>query len=315
MQKKIEDLRTSIKKTIDDNITGAFINAGKNWEDLHTDCLIKIFGRVGLESLILTIPFVCKSWYKASLDPHCWKVLDFKPIPVNTIPRAIMVLQKMPWGYKFKNLPDVTPSSQFMKTAVNRSGGLATEVVFHTCLLRDNILEYILERCPALKTLSLPEWKHFVRRGECLQRENDKCLLKMISKLHNLESLMTLNIVSPNLTMVLNQLHIHCPNLVTLGFQDVISDDIASAIVTLFPNIKNLVLRGSSIWRESLILILSGCRKLELLDVSGCIGFDANDAEILKMASHIKTFKSEGAARQWELSSMHDVVWNMKTLL
>ncbi|XP_042487723.1 F-box protein FBW2-like [Macadamia integrifolia] len=50
------------------------------WEDLNTDCLVLVFQRIGLESLILGVPFVCKSWYSASLNPQCWRYLCF-PAP------------------------------------------------------------------------------------------------------------------------------------------------------------------------------------------------------------------------------------------
>ncbi|PIA38908.1 hypothetical protein AQUCO_02700240v1 [Aquilegia coerulea] len=177
----------------------------RNWEGLNKGCLINIFGRVGLECLILDVPFVCKSWYKVSHDPHCYKVLDFQFMSLKRSPWAITVLQKKPYELRDANFPiAATPSPQFMKIAVNRSGGLATEVVFHTCLLRDNILEYILGRCPALKILTLPEWKGYAisGRGDYALRENDQCLLKMMSKLPNLESLITLNIELNNLRRV-----------------------------------------------------------------------------------------------------------------
>ena len=45
---------------------------GRKWEELNMDCLVNVFQRVGMESLLLDVSFVCKSWYKASLDPKCW---------------------------------------------------------------------------------------------------------------------------------------------------------------------------------------------------------------------------------------------------
>ncbi|XP_057484887.1 uncharacterized protein LOC130770956 isoform X5 [Actinidia eriantha] len=35
------------------------------WEELDMDCLVNIFGRLGLESLVLDVLFVCKSWCPA----------------------------------------------------------------------------------------------------------------------------------------------------------------------------------------------------------------------------------------------------------
>ena len=35
------------------------------------DCLVKVFQKVGMEALLLDVPFVCKSWYEATLNPKC----------------------------------------------------------------------------------------------------------------------------------------------------------------------------------------------------------------------------------------------------
>lgn len=50
---------------------------GRKWEELDMDCLVNVFRRVGMESLLLDVPFVCKSWYKVSLDPRCWEYIIF----------------------------------------------------------------------------------------------------------------------------------------------------------------------------------------------------------------------------------------------
>nr|DAD43345.1 TPA_asm: hypothetical protein HUJ06_001575 [Nelumbo nucifera] len=47
------------------------------WEKLNVDCLVNIFERVDMDDLLLSLPFVCKSWYQASLHPSCWKVVHF----------------------------------------------------------------------------------------------------------------------------------------------------------------------------------------------------------------------------------------------
>lgn len=49
----------------------------RKWEDLDFDCLVDIFERLDMESLLLGVPFVCKSWYKASRSPSCWQHIDF----------------------------------------------------------------------------------------------------------------------------------------------------------------------------------------------------------------------------------------------
>ncbi|THG11830.1 hypothetical protein TEA_010948 [Camellia sinensis var. sinensis] len=89
---------------------------------------------------------------------------------------------------------------------------------------------------------------------------------------------------------------IHCNNFVGLGVPNAyIGKSDASAIATLLPNIKELDLRCANIEKESLVMILKGCKELECVDVSDCEGFDKGDIDILKLASHIRTFKPEGS--------------------
>ncbi|KAL6132929.1 hypothetical protein ACLB2K_065168 [Fragaria x ananassa] len=57
----------------------------RRWEDLDADCLTNVFAKVGMESLLLALPSVCKSWYAASLNPICWEILhfpEFEPYPL-----------------------------------------------------------------------------------------------------------------------------------------------------------------------------------------------------------------------------------------
>ncbi|KAF6173808.1 hypothetical protein GIB67_003809 [Kingdonia uniflora] len=42
------------------------------------NCLVKIFDGVDMKALLSDVPLVCKSWYKASLDPHRWRNLNFR---------------------------------------------------------------------------------------------------------------------------------------------------------------------------------------------------------------------------------------------
>ncbi|CAL8989633.1 unnamed protein product [Prunus brigantina] len=49
----------------------------RRWQDLEMACLVKVFEKVGMESVLLDVPSVCKSWYKATLNPSCWQCLIF----------------------------------------------------------------------------------------------------------------------------------------------------------------------------------------------------------------------------------------------
>ncbi|KAF5205530.1 hypothetical protein FRX31_004887 [Thalictrum thalictroides] len=164
--------------------------------------------------------------------------------------------------------------------AVYRSCGKAAKVVFPSLFLNVNMLQYVLERSAELKSL--------IANTNSYYANELKCIPKQIYKLKDLESL-SLNDTC-YVKEILTEIRTHCKKFVSLSLRGVIKTEVALAIVTFVPNIKHLVL--SFCRREDLMLILSGCKELELLDVRGCTGFDA---EISTMASRIKTFMSEGS--------------------
>ena len=95
---------------------------------------------------------------------------------------------------------------------------------------------------------------------------------------------------------ILAQISLHCNNFIMLFAPRIyVGKDEATAIVTSLPNLKYLVLKGSTIEWENLVMVLQGCKKLLRLDVRECIGFEENDAEILALASHIPTFMCKGS--------------------
>ena len=69
----------------------------------------------------------------------------------------------------------------------------------------------------------------------------------------------------------------------------------ASAIVTHLPKIKHLFLKGATIEKKNLVMILRCCRELVRLDVRDCFLFEESDAETLELASHIPSFRCEGS--------------------
>ncbi|KAK7833143.1 putative f-box/lrr-repeat protein 19, partial [Quercus suber] len=99
--------------------------AVKKWEDLEKDCL---WARSHYYMTFL----VCKSWYRASLDPSCWKIINFQEF--------------------VRQLPLV---DEYLKSIINRSQGNATTVMLPTTC-SDEVLRYLADECPALKALYLP---------------------------------------------------------------------------------------------------------------------------------------------------------------
>nr|POF21279.1 f-box/lrr-repeat protein [Quercus suber] len=149
----------------------------------------------------------------------------------------------------------------------------------------EEALRYIADECPALKGLSLSGnlcYSYF------------PVIPKLISKWKNLEQL-RLGSLS-NMEKVFEEINCHCKNFYWLCASGAnIERDTASAIVTFLPNIKYLYMRNANIDRESLEMILQGCKELVLLDARDCVGYECDD-QLLKLASHISNFQHEGSS-------------------
>ncbi|CAL8989476.1 unnamed protein product, partial [Prunus brigantina] len=65
------------------------------------------------------------------------------------------------------------------------------------------------------------------------------------------------------------------------------------SIVKLVPNIKYLNLKGAKVNRDGPVMLRHECKDLVMLDFRDCSGFDENDDEISKLASHISKFMCE----------------------
>ncbi|KAM3744024.1 hypothetical protein ACB098_06G020500 [Castanea mollissima] len=242
--------------------------SGSKWEDLNMDCLVNVLTRVGIESLLLGAPFVCQSWYKASLHPSCWQIINFQKI------------ERGPLAWYFSD--GIT--TEFIKSIINRSCGNATFVWLpDDCT--EEALRYIADECPGLKALCL---------SDNLCDTYFPVIPELISKWKNLE-LLRLDSLS-NMAKVFEEINCHCKNFHCLyACGAYIREDTASAIVTFLPNIKYLHMRNANIDRESLEMILQGCKKLVLLDARDCVGYECDD-QLLKLASHISNFQHEGSS-------------------
>ena len=111
----------------------------RKWEDLEFDCLVNVLGRVGMESLLLHVPFVCRSWYEASLNPSCWKHLVF-PHDIHSI-WDVTLIDKF-WAYY-----EIHKCSEdaFIKFVVGRSHGNCTGLSLpNDC--SEEVLKYIADK-------------------------------------------------------------------------------------------------------------------------------------------------------------------------
>ncbi|KAF5942012.1 hypothetical protein HYC85_019654 [Camellia sinensis] len=152
----------------------------------------------------------------------------------------------------------------FIKFVIKRSAGSVTCISIPDCCTEE-AFRYVADECPDLRVLLLPLTPdHDYRR--CYQPYD---------YLLNIPSLVR----SFQMEEVLAQINIHCKNFIGLDITKAdIGDFEASAIVTLLPNIKQLYLRNATMEKEHLVMILKGCKELEYVDVSKCIGFDYQNA-------------------------------------
>ncbi|KAJ6797108.1 F-box/LRR-repeat protein-like [Iris pallida] len=248
----------------------------RKWEEMERDCLVCIFQRLSLEDLTLSVPLVCKSWFGASLDPLCWRVLDFQR------------LDFMPWRRFAKRVAAHYPLSPFsfsafLRFAVRRSRGLAVELRFPLFLqVSMDDLVYASNECPRLKILVL----------RSLRREDQVRLPKLVGTWKELEHLeMASNPSSfPDVAAEISR---SCSNFSRLKMAGLRAED-AVAIVNHLPRLRYLNLSNSYMPKGTLLRIMSACEEMEVLIVNHCVGFQS-DEELLARASRIRVFKQEGS--------------------
>ncbi|KAI5349812.1 PREDICTED: F-box/LRR-repeat [Prunus dulcis] len=264
----------------------------RRWEDLNVDCLVNVFGRVGMQSLLLDVPFVCKSWYTASLSPSCWECLIFPggfdgfDLPTHDLWSSEGELRNFMDRFRciYRIDEDHFSLTAFLKVVVNRSRGHAT-VVRLPGFCSSEAMKYVADVCPRLKALYV-----------------DKMIPELIGKWKDLEELFLAS--SIGIEKTLSEIGIHCKNFWRLHVGNAyICNTETLAIVKLVPNIKHLSLRQADIERDNLVTILQGCKELVALDVSDCRGFDEGDDEIYKLASHITNFRCEGSSSKYSSDS------------
>ncbi|CAH1452973.1 unnamed protein product [Lactuca virosa] len=266
----------------------------RDWNELPIHCLVEIFGRVGIESLVETIPLVCKYWYDATFYPQCWEQLIFtksRCLQCSKPPKPRLELDEDSWSDLCLMMPlDYTKYAddsvdKFLQFAIKRSHGLVTTIVFHPeSLLKAGQIAWMAQRCPSLKQLVLPRYLSYVINFEV---SNSICNWKELEALQ-IASLIGLKKTIANISK-------HCHNFNHLSiYVPWLDADVALAIASQLPHIKTLDLRLSAIERNDLIVILKGCQELEQLDVSKFKGV-AGDQEVQELASRIRVFKHEGS--------------------
>ncbi|XP_042472107.1 F-box/LRR-repeat protein At3g48880-like [Zingiber officinale] len=102
--------------------------------------------------LAVAVPFVCKSWYRASLDPSCWRRLNFRSLdftPWSPFSRAFALRYCLHSPLSF---------SAFLRFALHCSRGVVDQLAFPlSSAVSIHDLAYASVKCLRLKALALPD--------------------------------------------------------------------------------------------------------------------------------------------------------------
>nr|XP_011461998.1 PREDICTED: F-box/LRR-repeat protein At3g48880-like [Fragaria vesca subsp. vesca] len=254
------------------------------------DCLINVFGRVGMESLLVSVPFVCKSWHEATLDPLCWQTLSFPEFLPLLEPNSLGL---EPFYYKFVGLCQVKKNTSFSITAfvrmvVARSHGKVVEIKFPG-FINEETLRYVSGSCPGIRVLSLPDDVVLFNHSRVIAKLIGKW--KLLEQLHlggNLKKIRTfradldkkrmyelfprgVGVFSRETIMddILKQIGIHCKHFVGLRIAHAYKVNICNIVESL-PNLKYLWFEECHFEGNSLVTLVKGCKQLEVLDLGKC---------------------------------------------
>nr|XP_018680933.1 PREDICTED: F-box/LRR-repeat protein At3g48880-like isoform X3 [Musa acuminata subsp. malaccensis] len=219
-----------------------------------------------------------RCWRRASLDPGCWRRLDFRSLDL------------MPWSHFSRSFTSCDRLSSlsfsaFMRFVVARSRGSAAELLFPLSFgasIQD--LTFVSMKCPRLKRLALPD--NFML-------EDDLLIPELVGRWRDLEQLEMETKPSSFLEMIA-VIGRNCSRFGRLKVRGLIGKEDAKAIVDCLPDLNHLELSKSYLTKEELVVIVNGCRKLERLTVKDCLGLQVDD-EVVRSASRIKCFEHEGS--------------------
>lgn len=103
----------------------SFAREGPKWAELNMDILQIVLKNAGIETLLSSVPYVCKAWNEASCSLKCWENLDFPVVFKLTM-----------------DAPDGIPSNACIKSIVDRSCRRATSLTLPSYFTPE-ALEYV----------------------------------------------------------------------------------------------------------------------------------------------------------------------------
>ncbi|XP_008797416.1 F-box/LRR-repeat protein At3g48880-like [Phoenix dactylifera] len=243
--------------------TASAAGIGGRWEDLNRDLLVAIFERMGVADLIAGVPFVCSSWRVASLDPLCWRNLDFRDWE--------SICLRL-----FFRRNEILDFADLLDFSITRAHEHLDSIYFPDFADDIDLLD-VSERCPELTYFSLPN-PHVMEHRFC----------EAVSKLEFLKGMAVDESVINR--EVLQHVNKCCKYFTELNvFAENVDEEKASIICKSLPDLRKLEITNSAISRQAIITFLDELKDLEHLDISGYENSGITDL-VLEKASRLKVF-------------------------
>lgn len=236
-------------------------DAVRDWSELPLDVLASVFVKLGAVDVLMGAGLVCHSWLEAAKVPSLWRYVDMEH---HDVLRG-----------KKKKSRDVLCA--MAKAAVDRSNG-QLEVFAGSEFVTDQLLKYIAERSPSLKSLSL---------DYC--NVSNEAFTELIIKFPLLEELLIslCPFVDGDAYEVTSRACAQLKRLMLRQGSYGGERDGALGIETMH-ELRYLTLVGSDITTEELVAIIDGCPHMERLCVRNCCNIVV-DGALRAKCSRIKT--------------------------
>ncbi|CAI9782019.1 unnamed protein product [Fraxinus pennsylvanica] len=233
------------------------------WDALPSTALLNIFCKTSIKDRFDNIPFVCKSWAHASAHPHCWASMIAEP-ESDSFERRSPTWRDLPASADWKAGGGASVNSlyffPFLASVVSPPND-------------DELLRLIARHCPNLKHISF--------HGSF--DASKEAIFDVFRSCRELELIDFSNTPYFN-TSILQALSCCCPKIRGIRRQGFLETNFAYDLSKWFPRLRLLNLSHSTIVDLDMFTIVTKCKELTYLDVTGCQQL-IRYMDIVKMAS------------------------------
>ncbi|KAL2537837.1 putative F-box/LRR-repeat protein 19 [Forsythia ovata] len=245
------------------------------WDALPSSALLNIFYRTSIKDRSRNIPLVCKSWAHASGHPHCWVSMIADNYYSESESFEVAFLKDYyPYAASFVDPFDGRRSDDprrgivCLQALIGRAGGgfAVNSLYFFPFLTSfdgppndDALLRLIANHCPNLKHLSFHGSYH----------ASEEAIFDIFRSCRELELIDFSN--SPYFNpSILQELSCCCPKIRGIRRKGDLEPNFAYDLTKWFPRLRLLNLSYSTIVDIDLFTIVTNCKELQYLDVTGC---------------------------------------------